>query len=95
MNQCKLTIDSSKLSNGYTYILSVNVLDINGYVLSYANVSIPVRDIYTQRTVADLGITENLIKVSPNTGVSGIQIFKAEYTLGNVPYFMYPLPGKM
>lgn len=33
--------------------------------------------------------------MTPDSGASGSQVFKAEYTLGNVPYFMLPLPGKM
>lgn len=64
-------------------------------VLDSEEVSIPVRDVYSKRTIADLGITENLIRITPDSGESGSTVFKAEYTLGNVPYFMMPLPGKM
>jgi len=52
--------------------------------------NITVRNIPTFRSVQDLGVNEDLITVSPQSGVSGLTKYQAKYSICNSPAYVKP-----
>lgn len=53
-------------------------------------INITVRNIPSFRQVQDLGVTNDLITVNPQSGISGVTKFVAKYSICNAPAYTKP-----